>query len=77
MNKHRPEIPPFTAPEGRSVFVFEDGLVRVYGERGTEAVISVGDLAAFLEHCGEAIPSTSNQTAGSGRPEDLKRRFET
>jgi hypothetical protein len=56
--------------------VFEDGLVRVYGERGSEAVISAGDLAAFLEHCVEALTSTSNQTAGSGRPEDLKRRFE-
>jgi hypothetical protein len=70
MNKRRPEIPPFTAPGGRSVFVFEDGLVRVYGERGTEAVISVGDLAAFLEHCAEAIPWPSNQTTRSGRPED-------
>jgi hypothetical protein len=70
MNKRRPEIPPFTAPGGRSVFVFEDGLVRVYGERGTEAVIPIGDLAAFLEHCGETVPAASNQTTASRRPED-------
>ena len=70
MNKRPPEIPPFTAPGGRSIFVFEDGLVRVYGERGTEAVIAIGDLAAFLEHCAETVPATSNQTTASRRPED-------
>ncbi|HEX4959749.1 MAG TPA: hypothetical protein VF173_02840 [Thermoanaerobaculia bacterium] len=70
MAKKPPEIPPFIAPGGMIVVVFEDGLVQVYGEGGTEAVLPVADLAAFLEHCREEVPAAANQTTAPGRLKD-------
>ena len=62
----RPTIPPFTAPAGGTLFVFEDGMVYVFGEAGAEAAIPAADLAAFLEHLDEEISSSLK----SGPPEE-------
>lgn len=69
MAKNRKQIPAFTAPGGRTLFVFDKGLVLVFGE-GSEAAIPITDLAAFLEHCGEEVFASSQPTKTSGRSED-------
>ena len=53
----------FAAPSGRTLFVFEEGIVYVFGERGTEAAVPRADFAAFLKQCREEIFSSSDQTA--------------
>jgi len=59
MAKRRKKIPAFTAPRGRTLFLFEKGDIRIFGT--SETTIPVTDLAAFLEHCDEEV-SSSNPT---------------
>ena len=58
MAKHSKKIPAFTAPGGRTLFVFEKGVVLIFAE-SSEAAIPVAELAAFLEHCGEEVSPSS------------------
>ena len=61
MAKHPKKIPDFTAPGGRTLFVFEKGVFLIFGE-SSEAAIPVADLAAFLRHCDEEVSSSEHAT---------------
>jgi hypothetical protein len=41
---------PFTASEGRTLFVIENDRVHIYGDESTEVDFPIEDLRAFLEH---------------------------
>lgn len=45
-------IPPFTAPLGRTLFLAQGDLaaIRILGTNGTEAVVPLADIGAFLEY---------------------------
>ncbi len=59
MAKKRKAIPAFTAPGGRTLFVFEKGVLLIFAE-SSEAAIPVAELAAFLEHCGDEVSPSSH-----------------
>jgi hypothetical protein len=43
-------IPPFTGPAGKTLFIIEGSAVRILGIDGTEALVPLTDLGAFLDH---------------------------
>lgn len=49
-------IPPFIAPCS-TLFLVEGHQVRILGDDGSEAVVPLQDLAAFLEHLAEKLAS--------------------
>jgi hypothetical protein len=46
--------PKFVAPGG-TTFTFEEGAVRIFGEGGTEIVLSNQDFRAFVEHLDRSL----------------------
>jgi len=52
MSKPKP-LSRFANRHGTSLFVFEPGKVRIFGEKGSEAAVPLEDLTALLEYLDE------------------------
>jgi len=59
---------PFHA--GDTLFAFEPGQVRIFGQLGTEAAVPLSDLAALLDHLGAEAASPPNPRSQGLLPED-------